>query len=296
LCLEQIKSHKGNLRFQEILKEESAEYADLDASRSMKSAIIIKVINRVREKSAGNYGFVKRDHKSGRWMILEDIAARTTVGQGFRDLNPEKDEPKGSKKQAKEAIRAQASSPSSSCGPDGSKMAPSPAFSGVSSVMVPMAAGGAGGFAGYNQQNQQTPMMVVTPNMFSAMFNNAVVDRSWTSELAGYNSAGHMPYGAPAAFPTESSNQQQWSTMRANGNMALSQQQRDSNDFDQLLATANLPDQPVCNPFEPAPLTQPLQNNPFAEPPMQNLWAFAQDQEDLDQLTLYQAMEHNRFK
>lgn len=81
----------------------SSEYTDPGASRSMKSSVIIRVVARIREKSAGGYGFVKRDPQTGRWMALEDIAARTTVGQGFRDLQPRQGRSKPSKiiKQAK---------------------------------------------------------------------------------------------------------------------------------------------------------------------------------------------------
>ena len=70
----------------------------------MKSSIIVKVVNRIRENSRGQYGFVKQDPNTGRYLVIEDIAARTTVGQGFRDLNPEsKNRPINQFKRAKRA-------------------------------------------------------------------------------------------------------------------------------------------------------------------------------------------------
>ena len=48
----------------------------------------MRIITGIREKSVGHYGFVRHDPRSGRYIWLGDMAARTIVGQGFRDLDP----------------------------------------------------------------------------------------------------------------------------------------------------------------------------------------------------------------
>ena len=81
-----MHNHPGNLHYRQVLRRELEAYNDNSASRSSKGAIIRKVIQEIRSESHGGYGFVKRDPKTSRWLVLEDISARTSVGQAFRDL------------------------------------------------------------------------------------------------------------------------------------------------------------------------------------------------------------------
>lgn len=74
-------NHVGNARFREIVKEHAEEYSAA-ANKTLKSAVIAKVLKRIRSNSAYG-GFVKLN--DGVWECVCDSAARITVAQNFRD-------------------------------------------------------------------------------------------------------------------------------------------------------------------------------------------------------------------
>ena len=80
-----VTSHAGNIRFQSLI-EANREAYETAHSRSLKTDVIMQVIRQVKSNSVGNIGFVKKDPSSGRWVALQTISTRTSVGQAFRDL------------------------------------------------------------------------------------------------------------------------------------------------------------------------------------------------------------------
>lgn len=77
--------HEGNIRFQTILKAYREKY-ERAASRAEKTNVIVQVIQKVKGKCSDGIGFVKKNQSSGKWLGLQSISARTSVGQAFRDL------------------------------------------------------------------------------------------------------------------------------------------------------------------------------------------------------------------
>ena len=77
--------HEGNIRFQALLQSHREEY-EAATSRSTKTAVIMKVVQKVKESSQNHVGFVKKNPATGHWIALQSITSRTSVGQAFRDL------------------------------------------------------------------------------------------------------------------------------------------------------------------------------------------------------------------
>lgn len=80
----QIASHPGNVRFKEIVLSHIQEYSAAQ-TKALKSSILTHIVNKIRNNSPHQAGFVKQDSETGRWCIAEDSAARIASAQIFRD-------------------------------------------------------------------------------------------------------------------------------------------------------------------------------------------------------------------
>lgn len=76
-----IKEHPGNLRFQNIIKENLNGYANA-LTKTKKSLIILKILNIIKEDESAN--FVKLDN-NGTPFVVEESQARITIAQALRD-------------------------------------------------------------------------------------------------------------------------------------------------------------------------------------------------------------------
>jgi hypothetical protein len=85
ICTRQLKakSHHGNLFFQALIEQYSAQYAKAKGKLD-RSLIVSEIIDRVRSKSP-NGGFIKPS-ADGKWWEAGDFSARKKVGQSMRDL------------------------------------------------------------------------------------------------------------------------------------------------------------------------------------------------------------------
>jgi hypothetical protein len=93
---------KHNRRFLTIIASEADEYA-AEKSKTIKGAILARVFDLVRNVKKGN--FVKIDSELGRWYVVKDSLARTTIAQSLRDAS---DKTYRSSKQAKQQRRRRA--------------------------------------------------------------------------------------------------------------------------------------------------------------------------------------------
>jgi hypothetical protein len=75
--------HPGNKLFRAIVAVNMKAYQNA-RYRAEKRQIVDTIINRVRKYSSSG-GFVKRDSKTGKWMTLDDVAARQKVTHALRD-------------------------------------------------------------------------------------------------------------------------------------------------------------------------------------------------------------------
>ena len=74
----------GNQRFKEIAASRLQDYSNAP-TKSLKSDILSSVVSSIRSRSAHQAGFVRYDAGLGRWVVVDDSQARTTVAQQFRD-------------------------------------------------------------------------------------------------------------------------------------------------------------------------------------------------------------------
>jgi len=77
-------AHTGNRRFRLIIAMNLKKYVDAK-TKADKSIIVASIVDRVREGSPINGGFVKKDVKTGRWMSIDEAVARDKVGHAMRD-------------------------------------------------------------------------------------------------------------------------------------------------------------------------------------------------------------------
>jgi hypothetical protein len=85
VCIGRGKKYvKHNRRFLTIIDSEADAYAAA-ISKALKSSILARVFDLVRNVKKGT--FVKVDSESGRWFVVEDSLARTTIAQALRDAN-----------------------------------------------------------------------------------------------------------------------------------------------------------------------------------------------------------------
>jgi hypothetical protein len=75
--------HPGNKLFRAIVAVNMKAYQNA-SYRADKRRIVDTIINRVRKYSTSG-GFVKRDSKTGKWMTLDNVAARQKVTHALRD-------------------------------------------------------------------------------------------------------------------------------------------------------------------------------------------------------------------
>lgn len=75
--------HPGNKLFRAIVAVNMKAYHNA-SYRAEKGRIVDTIINRVRKYSTSG-GFVKRDSRSGKWMTLDNVAARQKVTHALRD-------------------------------------------------------------------------------------------------------------------------------------------------------------------------------------------------------------------
>lgn len=80
-----VYNHVGNRRYQVLLQQHREAYT-ASTTRAQKTEIICGIIKAVRKSSVKHVGFVKQDPSGSSWIALQDIAARSAVGQAFRDL------------------------------------------------------------------------------------------------------------------------------------------------------------------------------------------------------------------
>lgn len=73
----------GNERFRRLVADCLQEYSD-SSTKLEKSYILCAIVAQVRANSPDG-GFVKKDHKDGRWYEVGDFLAREKTSQAFRD-------------------------------------------------------------------------------------------------------------------------------------------------------------------------------------------------------------------
>jgi len=79
-----IQHHPANIRDRKLIQAHLADYSNAE-TKGLKSKILRKVLNDVRNSSANSLGFVKRDTITGRWFAVNDNSARISIAQAFRD-------------------------------------------------------------------------------------------------------------------------------------------------------------------------------------------------------------------
>lgn len=95
--------HVGNRRFRVTIEINLPAYREA-TSKLEKSMIVMSVVDMVRSISP-NGGFIKQDHKTGRWYQITDHMCREKVGQTLREALIQQDPDKRAKKRVKRAIR-----------------------------------------------------------------------------------------------------------------------------------------------------------------------------------------------
>lgn len=76
--------HEGNRRLRELVQKELPAYLAA-FNRKDKSAIILRVLQKMRGTSSDNIGLVRYDTLSGKWTLVDDGTARVSIAQIFRD-------------------------------------------------------------------------------------------------------------------------------------------------------------------------------------------------------------------
>ena len=77
-------NHCGNERLRELVQQKLPGYS-MARSRVEKSSILCSIIQLFRQESPEAAGFVKQDLRTKLWHTVEDLSARATVAQAFRD-------------------------------------------------------------------------------------------------------------------------------------------------------------------------------------------------------------------
>jgi hypothetical protein len=95
--------HVGNCRFRVTINLNLPAYREA-TSKLDKSLIVMSVVDMFRSLSP-NGGFIKQDHKTGRWYQITDHMCREKVGQTLREALIQQDPDKRAKKRVKRAIR-----------------------------------------------------------------------------------------------------------------------------------------------------------------------------------------------
>jgi len=80
-----IKELPGNRRLAAMVQDSLGAYSWAD--KTVKSSILMRIVNRIRDLNEHQVGFVKQDNKTKRWYEASTLNARTTVAQVFRDAN-----------------------------------------------------------------------------------------------------------------------------------------------------------------------------------------------------------------
>lgn len=79
-----VQHHPANIRYRAIIQSQLHAYSNAE-TKGLKSSILRRILNDVRNNSANNLGFVKRDTATGRWCVVHDDSARINIAQAFRD-------------------------------------------------------------------------------------------------------------------------------------------------------------------------------------------------------------------
>lgn len=77
-----VVNHPGNRNFRSVIAANLADYS-MASSKQKKSAVILRVFSTLM--NSANTGFIKRNSRTKRWMVIEDSSARVTIAQAFRD-------------------------------------------------------------------------------------------------------------------------------------------------------------------------------------------------------------------
>ena len=77
-----VDNHRGNHRFKSLIRNHVVAYYNAQ-TKSTKTIIILRIFEGIKRtaEAEGGAGFIKQEHSSKRWFVIDDSAARISIAQ-----------------------------------------------------------------------------------------------------------------------------------------------------------------------------------------------------------------------